>query len=158
MVVEIIEAVSSLNAIVNLSPNSAGAGFMTPLFESGEILELSRDVVRPFYEKKAQSALAYVREALDQYPVWTHKPEGALFLWLWFKDLPISTLELYQRLKKRGVLIIPGQYFFPGIDEAWDHKQQCIRLTYSQSEATVHEGIKIIGEEVRALYNSRACA
>jgi valine--pyruvate aminotransferase len=154
----IIEAISSLNAIVNLAPNSAGTGFMTPLFESGEILELSRDVVRPFYEKKAQSAVAYVREALGQYPVWTHKPEGALFLWLWFKDLPITTLELYGRLKKRGVLIIPGQYFFPGIDENWDHTQQCIRLTYSQSEDTVRRGIKIIGEEVRALYDSRACA
>ncbi len=154
----VIDAISSLNAIVNLAPNSAGAGFMTPLFESGEILELSRDVVRPFYRSKAQSAVAHVREALDKYPVWTHKPEGALFLWLWFKDLPITTMELYQRLKKRGVLIIPGQYFFPGIDESWDHTQQCIRLTYSQSEDTVREGIRIIGEEVRAIYDARACA
>ena len=86
----VIEAISSLNAIVNLAPNSAGAGFMTPLFESGEILELSRDVVRPFYEKKSQSAVAYVREALGQYPVWIHKPEGALFLWLWFKDFHVE--------------------------------------------------------------------
>lgn len=154
----IIQAVSSLNAIINLSPNSAGPALMTPLLERGEVLELSRNVIRPFYQSKAQTALAYVQEALGDYPVWTHKPEGALFLWLWFKTLPISTTELYQRLKKRGVLIIPGEYFFPGIDGLWEHKYQCIRLTYSQSEDTVREGIKILGEEVRACYDLKALA
>ena len=154
----VIEAVSSLNAIINLSPNSAGAALVTPLFESGEVLELSKNVIKPFYQQKAGTAVAYVQEELGNYPVWTHKPEGALFLWLWFKDLPITTLELYQRLKARGVLIIPGQYFFPGITDEWDHKDQCIRLTYSQSDDTVREGIKIIGEEVRAAYDARACA
>ena len=154
----VIKAISSLNAIVNLSPNSAGASLVAPLVKSGEILELSRTIVRPFYEQKAQTALAYVREAMDGYPVWTHKPEGALFLWLWFKDLPITSQALYERLKKRRVLVIPGQHFFPGIDEDWDHKHQCIRLTYSQSDDTVREGIKIIGEEVRAAYDARACA
>lgn len=151
----IIEAISSLNAIINLSPNSAGAALITPLLARGEMLEISRDIVRPFYQSKAQTALGYVREAMGGYPVWTHKPEGALFLWLWFKDLPITTMTLYQRLKKRGVLIIPGQYFFPGIDSEWAHTHQCIRLTYSQSDQTVREGIKIIGEEVRASYDTR---
>lgn len=154
----VIDAISALNAITNLSPNSSGAALVTPLFESGEVLDLSTNVVRPFYQEKAASAVRYVRDALSEYPVKIHKPEGALFLWLWFKDLPITTLELYQRLKNRGVLIIPSQYFFPGIDEDWQHKHECIRLTYSQSEETVREGIRIIGEEVRAIYDARACA
>ena len=152
----IVEAIQSLNAIVNLAPNSGGAGLLSPLVQSGEVLALSRDAIRPFYERKAQQALSYVRAALGDYPVWIHKPEGALFLWLWFKDLPISTTELYQRLKQRRVLIIPSEHFFPGIDDAWEHKQQCIRLTYSQSEETVRDGIAIIGEEVRAAYDRRA--
>jgi ABC-type lipoprotein export system ATPase subunit len=31
---------------------------------------------------------------------------------LWFRNLPITTKELYERLKKRGVLVVPGEYFF----------------------------------------------
>jgi len=34
-----------------------------------------------------------------------------MFLWLWFPDLPISSLELYKRLKARGVLVVSGHYF-----------------------------------------------
>jgi valine--pyruvate aminotransferase len=59
-----------------------------------------------------------------------HKPEGAIFLWLWFKDLPITTELLYQRLKKRGVLMVPGDYFFPGLDKPWPHTHQCMRMNY----------------------------
>ena len=151
----VIKAIASLNAIVNLAPNSAGAALTAPLIENGEILTLSQTIIRPFYEKKAQAAVAYVQHEFTDHPVLTHKAEGALFLWLWFQDLPITTMELYHRLKKRRVLIIPGQYFFPGISEDWEHKHQCIRLTYSQSDETVREGIKIIGEEVRAAYDAQ---
>ena len=78
----VISAIASLNAIVNLSPNSAGAALVSPLVASGEILSLSRDTIRPFYENKARQAVAHVREELSDYPVWIHKPEGALILWL----------------------------------------------------------------------------
>ena len=79
-----------------------------------------------------------------------HKPEGALFLWLWFEGLPISSQELYQRLKKRGVLVVSGHYFFPGMEEDnWIHKNQCIRVTYAQDNAVVEEGIKLLADEVK---------
>ena len=149
----LIEAISSLNAITNLAPNSAGAALMTPLVESGEILTLSREIICPFYQRKAYCAVEHARAALSDYPLWVHKPEGALFLWLWFKDLPISAQTLYQRLKQRGVLIIPGHHFFPGLVEDWSHKHQCIRLTYSQSDQVIRDGIAIIAEEVRAAYD-----
>ena len=76
-----------------------------------------------------------------------------MFLWLWFKDLPITSLELYERLKNRGVLVVSGHYFFPGIEEDWRHKQECIRVTYSQSEDKVRTGVKIIAEEVQRAYS-----
>ena len=75
-----------------------------------------------------------------------------MFLWLWFKDLPITSLELYQRLQARGVLVVSGHYFFPGIEDDWRHKQECIRVTYSQSEKQVHAGVQIIAEEVQKAY------
>jgi len=57
--------------------------------------------------------------------------------------------ELYQRLKKRNVLIISGHHFFPGLKEDWQHKHECIRVTYSMNEEIVKQGIKVIAEEVK---------
>ena len=70
--------------------------------------------------------------------------------------MPITCYELYERLKKRGVLVVPGNYFFPGMEnESWKHKDECIRITYSQDEKTVEEGIKIIADEVRSVIGNR---
>lgn len=81
-----------------------------------------------------------------------HKPEGAFFLWLWLRGIKIDSDTLYERLKERGVLIVPGHYFFPGLSGDWVHKNECIRVTYSQSEDTVRRGIEIIAEEIRKGY------
>jgi valine--pyruvate aminotransferase len=77
-----------------------------------------------------------------------HKPEGAFFLWLWLPELTITDVELYHRLKKRGVLIVPGHYFFPGLKDDWEHKHQCIRISYAQDTEKVKAGLKIISEEI----------
>ena len=78
--------------------------------------------------------------------------EGAIFLWLWFEDLPITSEELYHRLKKRGVLVVPGHNFFPGINDDWKHQQECIRVSYAQEVSVVEQGIKLLAEEVSRAY------
>ena len=78
------------------------------------------------------------------------KPEGAFFLWLWFEGLPITSAELYQRLKARGVLVVPGHYFFPGLAGEWRHRHECIRMNYAGDDAAVRRGLRLIAEEVRA--------
>ena len=85
-------------------------------------------------------------------PVRIHQPEGAIFLWLWFEGLPISVQTLYERLKARNVLVIAGHHFFPGLEEDWKHKRECIRITYSSDQESVERGIKAIGEEVRRAF------
>ena len=87
-------------------------------------------------------------------PYAIHKPEGALFLWLWLDQLPITAEELYQRLKKKGVLIVPGHYFFPGLNDNWDHKDKCIRITFAQDDEIVSRGISMIAEEIRSLLSA----
>lgn len=75
-----------------------------------------------------------------------------MFLWLWFPGLPISARELYQRLKRRHVLVVPGHYFFFGLDQSdasRPHRDQCIRVTYTMDEPTVRRGFATIAEEVR---------
>ena len=117
--------------------------------EIAEILDLSRKVIRPFYEQKSRQALSWVREHLRGLDYRVHKPEGTFFFWLWFPGLPISSGELYERLKARGVLIVPGHYFFPGLDEVWRHRDECLRLNYSQDDAVVEKGIAILADELK---------
>ncbi|MDV3503985.1 valine--pyruvate transaminase [Marinobacter sp. M-5] len=151
----VIKALSGINAIMNLATGSFGAMIAEPLVRSGEILSLSRDVVCPFYRAKMEKAVAVFREAMgeDSCHWYVHKPEGAMFLWLWFPDLPITSLELYQRLKARGVLVVSGHYFFPGLsDDDWQHRHECLRVTYSQDDDRVAEGLRIIAGEVKAVW------
>lgn len=124
----------------------------TDMVRTGEIIELSRNAIRPFYQTKAQAIVKQVFRELDGIDFHVHKIEGAFFVWLWFPDLPITSGELYQRLKKRGVLVIPGHHFFPGLRERWPHKNKCIRVNYSQDAAKVSTGVKIIADEVKQAY------
>lgn len=150
---EIASAVADINGVMHLAPGGLGARLAIDLVRSGEIMQLSRDVVQPFYQRKAERALGLFRQELDGLPCRIHKPEGAIFLWLWFQDLPCTSRELYERLKLRNTLVIPGHHFFPGLEnDPWPHKSECIRVTYAQDDATVEKGIRAIVGEVRRLY------
>ncbi|WP_165854840.1 valine--pyruvate transaminase [Marinobacter sp. JSM 1782161] len=150
----VIKALSGINAIMNLATGSFGAMLAEPLVRSGEILSLSRDVVCPFYQRKMRKAVAVLEDALGERCPWAvHKPEGAMFLWLWFPDLPVSSLALYERLKRRGVLVVSGHYFFPGLPEDdWRHRHECLRVTYSQDDERVAEGLRAIADEVLTIW------
>ena len=149
---DIIKALGNINGVLSLAPESVGPALACDLVRSGKVTEISKSLIRPYYQAKAERATALLHEELAGVDYYIHKAEGAIFLWLWFPGLPVSSLELYRRLKQRGVLIIPGQYFFPGLDDdPWPHKYECIRITYSMHDDVVREGIKIIAEEVKAL-------
>jgi len=83
-----------------------------------------------------------------------HKAEGALFLWLWFKDLPITSNTLYKKLKHKGLIVVSGHYFFPGLDKDWRHTQECIRLNYAQDSDVVEQGINILADVINEIYAS----
>ena len=111
--------------------------------------------IKPFYKDKSLRAVELLQEAIDDPRFRIHKPEGAIFLWLWFDELPITTMELYDRLKARGVLIVPGEYFFIGQEDEWDHAHQCLRMNYVQDDEAMQKGISIIAEEVKKAYSEQ---
>jgi valine--pyruvate aminotransferase len=150
---EIIQAYKNANTIINLACGNLGPAMVSALFTSGEIISASDQVVKPFYQQRADQTLALIKKYMGNLPVRIHRPEGAIFLWLWFEGLPISSEELYQRLKQRGVLVVPGHNFFPGINDDWKHQQECIRLSYAQEDSVVEEGIKLLAEEVSRAYS-----
>lgn len=149
---DIIRGVAAMNAIISLAPGSFGPVLMEKLMSSGEILDIGAKMIRPFYLDKCKKALECVHSELEGIPYRVHTPEGSMFLWLWFEDLPISSGELYQRLKSQGVLVVSGQYFFPGLNQDWQHSNECVRLTYSQDDESVRKGIAIIGRVLKKVY------
>ena len=151
---EIIRVVSRMTSVFSLAPGSLGPALALDLVKSGEITRVSNEVVKPFYEEKAKRAVAQLRKEVSSHvKMRIHKPEGALFLWLWFEGLPISNQELYQRLKQKGVLVVSGHYFFPGMEQDdWSHKNQCIRITYAQNDGVVKQGISVIAQEIQTLF------
>ena len=151
---DIIQSVTAANAILNLTPGSFGPGLTTDMVRDGSILEISNQFIRPFYKSRAEVAMNWLESELANLPFRVHTPEGAIFLWLWLNDLPITSEMLYQRLKARGVLVIPGEHFFPGLTEPWKHRHECIRVSYAQDQQTIERGIAIIAEEIRAAYDN----
>ncbi|MEI6532434.1 MAG: valine--pyruvate transaminase [Candidatus Roizmanbacteria bacterium] len=150
---EISHALSSINAIVSLSTGTLGQHLVTPILQSGRITDIAQNIIRPYYQKKSEHAIKILKDVIrDDIPYHIHKSEGALFIWLWCEHLSISSQELYQSLKQKGVLIVPGHYFFPGFDEEWQHKNECIRISYAMDEKIVEEGLIIIGNEINNLY------
>ena len=149
---DVIQAFSNANTVISLACGNFGPTIARELFRTGEILSLSRKLIKPFYQQRATQAVKWFKESFGDVPYRIHKPEGAIFLWLWFDGLPISSQELYERLKRRGVLVVPGHNFFPGMDKAWRHQQECIRVSYAQDGGTVRKGIALIAEEVAKAY------
>jgi len=154
----VITALSAMTAIVGLANTNIGQRLVQPMLESGELLALSRTVLRPFYEEKSRAALGWLHEIFTaaglDYAV--HASEGAFFHWLWLRGLPISTRELYGRLKERGVLVVPGEPFFFGLAEDWPHSRECLRLNFSGPPGVVREGLRLIAAEAAAVVASTA--
>ncbi|MDG1694553.1 MAG: valine--pyruvate transaminase [Porticoccaceae bacterium] len=147
-----IQAFSSANTVINLASGNMGPSLTRDLFASNAIIELSKQYIQPFYKQRSQQVMALFQQAMTDIPCRTHLSEGAIFLWLWFEGLPITSEVLYQRLKQRGVLVVSGHHFFAGIDDQWPHQHQCIRVSYGQDFSQIEQGIKIIAEEAKLAY------
>ena len=147
----VINLIRNMNAVINLATGNFGAMITKDLISSGEILRLSQFQIKPYYQAKVMHAVEIIRRELDGLEYYIHKPEGAIFLWLWLPELPISSDELYERLKLKGVIVISGSHFFPGLEEDWKHKYQCLRITYSMNETIVEKGIKLIAKELKSI-------
>ena len=150
----VIEAITAFNATAALAPAATGPVIVEPLLASGELDALCREVIRPYYEQCSHRAVGWLREACAGLPLRIHRPEGAFFLWLWFPGLPVTSRELYARLKARGVLVLSGHHFFPGLAEPWAHRDECLRVNCSQAPDRVQAGIRLIAEEVRCAYRA----
>lgn len=146
-----IAALGNMNGIISLAPGSIGPAIANEMVARGDLLRLSEQVIKPFYQAKVSETIAILRRYLPEDRCLIHKPEGAIFLWLWFRELTVGTETLYQRLKARGVLMVPGHFFFPGLDQDWPHTHQCMRMNYVPDAAQIERAAQILAEELDAL-------
>lgn len=147
---EIIKAISALNAIVGLANGNLGQRLALPLVESGELLRLG-ELLRPYYWDLSQNCQQAIEEFVGPsgQPWAIHESQGAFFLWLWLPGLPGGSRALYERLKAREVIVVPGEYFYYGASTGdWPQRTECLRLSFSQSKDVVREGIRRLGAEL----------
>ncbi len=150
----IIQVLEAFQTNVCIHSGRYGQAIAARAIRSGELARLSEQVIRPFYQQK----FAVLEQALDQFMPkglsdwFLHRGEGAIFGWMWFRNLPITDWELYQKLKEVGVIAVPGSTFFPGLREACDHKNQCLRISLTATDAEIEEGMKRLAEVVGQVY------
>lgn len=75
-----------------------------------------------------------------------------MFHWLRFPGLPGGSRGLYERLKQRGVLVIPGDAFFYGLDEPAPEQHECIRVHTAMNAERLQQGIVLIADTLKTLY------
>lgn len=148
---QVVRGLGAMSGVMNLAPPSFGPALMEPLVRSGEILQLAEKVLRPEYKARLDGALAALHETFTGFEWRAHVPEGAFFMWLWFPELSVSSQQLYERLKARGVFVLSGHHFFPEGSADGKHRTQCLRISYAQSPEMVRRGLQAIAEEVRAI-------
>jgi valine--pyruvate aminotransferase len=82
-----------------------------------------------------------------------HVFEGSYFFWLWLEGATMTSKDVYTYLKDRGVVIVPGDYFFPGQDTAdWPHAHECLRINFARPDAELEAGIPILAEAIKKAY------
>ena len=140
----IIHALRQISGIMTLAPNGVGSTLLTRMVKNDELLPLCHTIIKPYYQQKAMVAIELFKQIFADLPVYLHKLEGAFFMWLWFKDMGVNSDTLYQQLKQQDVYIISGSNFFMGIDDAWEHQYQCIRINYAKDKEELKKGLEII--------------
>jgi valine--pyruvate aminotransferase len=130
-----------------------GQAIAARAINSGALAEIATNTIRPFYQNKIKIVETTLDQAMPaEVPWFLHRGEGAIFAWLWLKDLPITDWELYQKLKQVGVIVVPGSPFFPGLREPWEHTHQCIRMSLTASDQDIEIGMKRLSEVVKQVY------
>jgi len=139
---ELIQILESFQTNVCIHSSRYGQAIAAKAIASGKLADIATNVIRPHYQRKIEILENTLDAAMPDIPWYLHQGEGAIFAWLWLKDLPMTDWEFYQELKQVGVIAVPGSTFFPGLKEDWQHKQQCLRISLTATEDEIVEAMK----------------
>jgi valine--pyruvate aminotransferase len=150
---QVTELIRNANAINGLAPTRVGPELVLPLLSNHRLDELCETVIRPHYLSKQSLALNTLLEAAKGLPIRVHRADGAMFLWVWFENLPGGTQKLYELAAAEGVVTVAGHHFFQGLTRQWQHANECLRVNFAGDPNTVETGIKRLITLARRLYD-----
>ncbi|NEQ18772.1 MAG: valine--pyruvate transaminase [Microcoleus sp. SIO2G3] len=154
---QVIQVLECFQTNACLHASRYGQAIAARAITSGGLAEISTSVIRPFYQNKFTVLESTLNEAMPKdLPWFLHRGEGAIFAWLWLPDLPMTDWEFYQELKRVGVIVVPGSTFFPGLEEEWEHKQQCVRISLTGSDEEIVTGMQRLAKVVQQVYQLSA--
>lgn len=131
-----------------------GQAIAAKAISSGKLTHIATNVIRPHYQRKIEILERTLDATMPDIPWYLHQGEGAIFAWLWLKDLPMTDWEFYQKLKQVEVIAVPGSNFFPGLQQAWQHKQECLRISLTATEAEIAEAMKRLAKIVKEVFST----
>lgn len=153
---QLIGALESFQTNMCIHPSRYGQAIAARAINSGALADIAVQVIRPYYQSKFAVLEATIEQAMPKdLPWFLHRGEGAIFAWLWLQDLPLSDWEFYQQLKQVGVIVVPGSTFFPGLQEDWPHKHQCLRISLTASDQEIETGMQRLAKVAEQVYQKR---
>ena len=145
----VIEALGATNAVVSPASNSMGPALVLDLVQSGELVRVSREIIRPFYEQRSRRtwlvAGSCLRAALSR------AQTGRCILLLVVVCGYRSAHRNCINDSKRRVLWLCWTALLPRAQGRVGAQAECIRISYAAPEEDL-QGLALIGAEVRAAY------
>ena len=152
---QLIEILESFQTNASIHSSRYGQAIAARAISSGKLAHIAENIIRPHYQNKIKVLETTLDGAMPQdIPWYLHRGEGAIFGWLWLQDLPMSDWDFYQQLKQVGVIAVPGSSFFPGLKSQWQHKQQCLRISLTTTEAEIAEAMQRLAKVVQQVYQT----
>ena len=151
---KLIQVLESFQTNACIHSSRYGQAIAARAIASGKLVNIATNVIRPHYQRKIEVLEQTLDTFMPDISWYLHQGEGAIFAWLWFKDLPMTDWEFYQELKRVGVITVPGSTFFPGLREDWQHKQQCLRISLTATEEEIAEAMKRLAKVAQQVYQS----
>lgn len=152
----IIQTLEAFQTNLCIHSSRYGQAIAAHAIESGQLSQVAETIIRPYYFARLQTLEIALQTFMpDEVPWYLHRVEGSIFGWIWFQDCPVTDWEIYQQLKDAGVIVVPGRPFFPGLQEPWDHTEQCLRISLTGSDADIRAGVEILGGITRQVYQTR---
>ncbi|MEZ2341710.1 valine--pyruvate transaminase, partial [Microcoleus sp.] len=149
----IIQVLQSFQTNMCIHSPRYGQAIAARAINSGALADIGVNVIRPYYQSKFDVVETTLEQAMPKdLPWFLHRGEGAIFAWLWLKDLPMTDWEFYQQLKQVGVILVPGSSFFPGLREDWRHKQECLRISLTATNQEIETAMKRLAKMVEKVY------
>jgi 2-aminoadipate transaminase len=101
------------------------------------------------YRRKVETMLEALEAHMPQGSSWT-RPEGGVSLWV---TLPkgIDAAELLIHLRERGVIFVPGRYFY-----FQQPQPNTLRLSFAAlDEKEITRGVQLLGDELKTEFRKR---